>query len=57
MQSETMGKKAPINESQLNTTTDLHISYLKIPPPGSRGYIMGLKRITNTLILVRFVVS
>lgn len=57
MQSETTGKKAPINESQLNTATDLHISYLKIPPPGSRGYITGLKRITNTLILVRFVVS
>lgn len=57
MQSETTARKAAINESQLNVTTDSHISYLKTPPPGSRGYITGLKRITNALILVRFVVS
>lgn len=32
MQSETTAKKAAINESQLNVTTDLHVSYLQTPP-------------------------
>lgn len=32
MQSETTVRKAPINDSQLNVTTNFYISYLKIPP-------------------------
>lgn len=32
MQSETTVGKAPINERQLNITTDFYISYLEIPP-------------------------